>query len=47
MHELEAWELFPDDNYDGASYMEHRGRIEHLNYLYSIKNEYENEERAS
>ena len=47
MHELEEWELFPDDNYDGASHMEHRGRIEHLNYLYNIENEHENEERTS
>jgi len=28
--EPEAWELLPDDSYDGARHMEHRGRIEAL-----------------
>jgi len=28
--EKEPWELFPDDNYDGAKQMSHRGRIEIL-----------------
>jgi len=44
---LEDWEQLPDDNYDGSAQMIRRGRIQHLNHLYSINNEYENEERAS
>ena len=45
---LEDWELLPDDNYDGSLQMIRRGRIQHLNYLYNLENEYENyEKRAS
>jgi len=45
--DLEDWEQLPDDNYDGSARMIRRGRIQHLNHLYSISNEYENEESAS
>ena len=34
--ESEPWEILPDDSYDGARHMEHRGRIEHLEKLFSI-----------
>lgn len=44
---LEDWEQLPDDNYDGYVQMVRLGRIQHLNHLYNINNEYENEERAS
>jgi len=44
---LEEWEKLPDDNYDGSAQMIRRGRIQHLNHLYSISDDYENEERAS
>lgn len=33
--ELEAWELFPDDNYDGALEMTRRGRVLFLTKLYN------------
>lgn len=44
---LESWEELPDDNYDGSAQMVRLGRIQHLNHLYSISNEYENEEKPS
>jgi len=28
--EEELWEILPDDSYDGAKYMSHRGRVEVL-----------------
>ena len=35
--ETELWELFPDDSYDGAINMVHRGRIERLERMFSIE----------
>lgn len=32
--ETEAWELFPDDSYDGAHHIQNRGRVEFLEELY-------------
>ena len=34
--EPEAWELLPDDNYDGARWMECRGRKQSLEKLFTL-----------
>jgi len=35
--DTELWELLPDDSYDGAKHMEHRGRIQQLEKMFSIE----------
>ena len=35
--ETEAWELYPDDHYDGAQQMVHRGRMQTLERVYSLE----------
>ena len=35
--ETELWEILPDDSYDGARNMEHRGRIERLEKIFGIE----------
>lgn len=35
--EPELWETLPDDSYDGARHMEHRGRVERIRRLYNLE----------
>ena len=44
--DTEEWETFPD-NYDGAAWMQHRGRIEVLNNYYEIDYEHKQCERET
>ena len=44
--EKEEWENYPD-NYDGAAWMQHRGRIEVLNNYYEIDYEHKQCERET
>ena len=34
--EVEDWEIYPD-NYDGAQFMQNRGRMTYLEYLYELE----------
>lgn len=34
--EVEEWETYPD-NYDGAQFMQNRGRMTYLEYLYELE----------
>ena len=35
--DTELWEILPDDSYDGARNMEHRGRVQRLEKMFGIE----------